>query len=85
VGWQVSAYVGYPSVFRIPQKALEAKKRQSAKAQDEMIWSGRQTAYHSGMNLEAKIGNCAARKICHEEGKLLKVRLRQISLSEPTT
>lgn len=73
-GVQVSAYVGYPFGFQdTASKAFEAKEaiRQGADEID-LVWS--QTAFHSGMNWP-KIEIAQLSKICHEEGKLLKVSI----------
>jgi deoxyribose-phosphate aldolase len=81
-GVQVSAYVGYPFGFQdTATKAFEAKEaiRQGADEID-LVWS--QTAFHSGMNW-TKIEIAQLAKICHEEGKLLKVTIEADFLSEP--
>lgn len=73
-GVQVSAYVGYPFGFQdTASKAFEAKEaiRQGADEID-LVWS--QPAFHSGMNWP-KIEISQLSKICHEEGKLLKVTI----------
>jgi deoxyribose-phosphate aldolase len=80
-GVQVSAYVGYPFGFQdTATKAFEAKEaiRQGADEID-LVWS--QTAFHSGMNWP-KIEIAQLSKICHEEGKLLKVTIEANFLSD---
>ncbi|MFT4854869.1 MAG: deoxyribose-phosphate aldolase [Algoriphagus sp.] len=80
-GVQVSAYVGYPFGFQdTATKAFEAKEaiRQGADEID-LVWS--QTAFHSGMNWP-KIEIAQLSKICHEEGKLLKVTIEAAFLSD---
>jgi deoxyribose-phosphate aldolase len=80
-GVQVSAYVGYPFGFQdTATKAFEAKEaiRQGADEID-LVWS--QTAFHSGMNW-AKTEIAQLSKICHEEGKLLKVTIEAAFLAD---
>ncbi len=80
-GVQVSACVGYPFGFQdTATKAFEAKEaiRQGADEID-LVWS--QTAFHSGMNW-AKIVIAQLSKICHEEGKLLKVTIEAAFLAD---
>jgi deoxyribose-phosphate aldolase len=80
-GVQVSAYVGYPFGFQdTASKAFEAKEaiRQGADEID-LVWS--QTAFHSGMNWP-KIEIAQLSKICHEEGKLLKVSIEADFLTD---
>ena len=78
---QVSAYVGYPFGFQdTGTKVFEAKEaiRQGADEID-LVWS--QTAFHSGMNWP-KIEVAQLSKICHEEGKLLKVTIEAAFLTD---
>ncbi len=80
-GIQVSAYVGYPFGFQdTSSKVFEAKEaiRQGADEID-VVWS--QTAFHSGMNWP-KIELAQLAKICHEEGKLLKVTIEAEFLND---
>jgi deoxyribose-phosphate aldolase len=78
---QVSAYIGYPFGFQdTASKAFEAKEaiRQGVDEID-LVWS--QTAFRSGMNWP-KIEIAQLSKICHEEGKLLKVSIESGELDQ---
>lgn len=78
---QVSAYVGYPFGFQdTASKAFETKVAiQQGADEIDLVWS--QTSYHSGMNWP-KIEIAQLSKICHEEGKLLKVTIEAEFLND---
>jgi deoxyribose-phosphate aldolase len=78
---QLVTVIGFPFGFSdTASKVFETKEaiRQGADELD-LVWS--QTAYHSGMNWP-KIEIAQIAKVCHEEGKILKVIIETANLSE---
>jgi deoxyribose-phosphate aldolase len=78
---QLVTVIGFPFGYQdTATKVFETKNAIKEGADElDLVWS--QTAYHSGMNWE-KIEIAQISKICHEEGKVLKVIVETANLSQ---
>lgn len=79
---QTVTVIGFPFGFEDTASKVAQTREAIKNGADELdlVWS--QTAYHSGMNW-AKIEIAQIAKLCHEEGKILKVIIETAYLDKP--